>query len=256
MKLSIITCTYNSEKYLPEAIWSITSQNSWLDYEHIFIDGMSIDSTCDLIKEYAASNPTINIVLEQRIPKGIYNAMNEWIKLATWDFILFLNSDDFLSKNIIAQYLAFVKENPNGDIYHAKFQQIYEDRIIGIFPKSIFLSKILFQLGFNTFIFHPTALIKRSLFTELWYYDESKKIASDLWFWFLCFSKNKKFIFFPEAVSNFRIHDNSMTSNPANKAREIDEVSFFRKKYLWKLCIFTDLISKFFIKIKFILSQK
>ena len=113
MKLSIITCTYNSEKYLPEAIGSVTSQNHWIDYEHIFIDGMSIDSTCDLIKEYAASNPTINILLEQRSPKGIYNAMNEWIKLATWDFILFLNSDDFLSTNIIAQYLAFVKENPN-----------------------------------------------------------------------------------------------------------------------------------------------
>lgn len=256
MKLSIITCTYNSEKYLPEAIGSVTSQNKWIDYEHIFIDGMSIDGTCDIIKEYAVSNPTTNIVLEQRNPKGIYNAMNEWIKLASWDFVLFLNSDDFLSKDILSRYISFIEKNPNGDIYHWKFQQIYQDRNIGIFPKNSFFSKILFHLGFNTFIFHPTALIKRSLFTELWFYDESKKIASDLWFWFLCFSKHKKFIFFPEIVSNFRIHDNSMTSNPANKAREIEEVSFFRKKYLWKLWIFTDLLSKLYIKIKFVLSHK
>lgn len=77
MKLSIITCTYNSEKYLPEAMASIASQNNGIDYEHIFVDGMSSDTTCDIIKKYAANNPTVGVILEQRNPKGIYNAMNE-----------------------------------------------------------------------------------------------------------------------------------------------------------------------------------
>lgn len=256
LKLSIITCTYNSGKYLQNTIDSVTSQNDGLDYEHIFIDGISNDTTCDIIKKYAANNPSVSVTLEPRNPKGIYNAMNEWIKLASWDFILFLNSDDFLSNNILSRYISFVKENPGGDVYHAKFQQVYQDIVVDTFPKNSFFSKILFHIGFNTFVFHPTCLIKRSLFAELGLYDESKKIASDFWFWLACLTMHKKFIFFPEIVTNFRIHGDSMTSNPANKESEITEVSFFRKKYFWCLGLIVDQVSLFYRKFIFPLLWK
>jgi glycosyltransferase involved in cell wall biosynthesis len=256
MKLSIITCTYNSEKYLPASIESVVSQNQWIEYEHIFVDGMSNDSTCEIVRKYADENPSIHVVLEQRNPKGIYNAMNEGIKIATWDFILFLNSDDYLSENILSRYMKFVAENPDGDIYHAKFQKMHQWSNVGIFPNNIFLARMLFQIGFNTFVFHPTCLIKRSLFIELGLYDETKKIASDLWFWFLCLSKHKKFIFFPEVVSCFRVHEGSMTSNPVNKTREIDEVSYFRKKYLWKKWCIVDSMSRLFLRIKWFIAWK
>jgi glycosyltransferase involved in cell wall biosynthesis len=78
MKLSIITCCYNSDKYIQETINSVISQK--LDkniYEHIFIDAFSSDNTIDIINKYIMENSENKIVLKQSKPKGIYNAMNE-----------------------------------------------------------------------------------------------------------------------------------------------------------------------------------
>ena len=109
MKLSIITCTYNSEKYLQECFDSVVFQNLNSDvYEQIFVDWFSTDSTIDILQEYQKNNPKKNITITQRIARGIYNAMNEWIKLSQWEYLLFLNSDDYLEKDILKEYLLWI----------------------------------------------------------------------------------------------------------------------------------------------------
>jgi len=118
MKLSIITCTYNSAEYLQECIDSVIAQN--LDptiFEHIFIDGESSDSTLSLIETYQKQYPTWNIYVETRPKKGIYNAFNEGIKKSTGEYIMFLNSDDFLIPSILDPYLQYIKKTGEKDIY-------------------------------------------------------------------------------------------------------------------------------------------
>ena len=88
-KISIITVTKNSEKFLEECILSVQNQ-SYKNYEHLIIDGNSTDNTINVIKKH-----------EQKLAywisendKGLYDAMNKGINKCSGDIIGILNSDD------------------------------------------------------------------------------------------------------------------------------------------------------------------
>lgn len=90
-KISIITISWNSEKYIEEAIQSIISQG-YPDLEYIIIDGGSTDNTISIIERYKSQ--IAQVVSEP--DKGISDAFNKGIKRATGDIIGIINSDDIL----------------------------------------------------------------------------------------------------------------------------------------------------------------
>ena len=92
MKVSIITATWNSEKTIKEAINSVNKQN-YKNIEHIIIDGKSTDSTMNIVNQHAHSQ-LINVSEKD---KGIYDALNKGISIATGEIIGFLHSDDFFA---------------------------------------------------------------------------------------------------------------------------------------------------------------
>lgn len=241
-KLSIITCTFNSENFLQKCIDSVIAQNlDWDNFEHIFVDAYSTDKTNEIIDRYREMNKNYNIRFIQRSPKGVYNALNEWIKEAIWEYIFFLNSDDYLESNILPQYIDYVEGTGNKDLYYGKLQIVESGRVTNTIPNNyIFLRKLLFRISFNVLVYYPTVLLKRSILIELGMFDESKKIASDFWFWLHYMTSGKDFIFFPYCVSNFVEHPGSLSSNPKNYALQVNEVSFFRKKYLGLLWLLVD----------------
>ena len=95
-KISIITVTKNSEKFLSENILSVKSQN-YKNFEHIIVDGNSKDKTIKIIKSYKKNIKFI----KNKNDKGLYHAMNVGIKKSSGDIIGILNSDDiYLKKHI------------------------------------------------------------------------------------------------------------------------------------------------------------
>ncbi|MBT1247051.1 MULTISPECIES: glycosyltransferase family 2 protein [unclassified Thermosipho (in: thermotogales)] len=109
MKLSIITVTYNSEQFLEEAIESVKNQ-SCKDYEYIIIDGGSTDKTLEIIKKYYNEGVVSKYISEP--DKGIYDAMNKGLKLASGEIISFLNSDDmYFDNTIFCKVLEAFQEN-------------------------------------------------------------------------------------------------------------------------------------------------
>lgn len=89
MKISIITITYNSEKTLEDTIQSVARQN-YPDLEYIIVDGGSKDATLDIVKKY--SNVVTKWISEP--DKGISDAFNKGIKIASGELIGIINSDD------------------------------------------------------------------------------------------------------------------------------------------------------------------
>ena len=85
LKISIITATFNSEKYLEETIRSVLSQ-SYQNIEYIIIDGGSTDRTLKIVEKHTGK---IDKVVSEH-DSGIYDAFNKGIKLATGDIIYFL----------------------------------------------------------------------------------------------------------------------------------------------------------------------
>ena len=129
-KISIITVTKNSEKYLEKNILSVNNQN-YKNYEHIIIDGKSTDRTLQIIKKHR--NKIKYFISE--IDKGLYDAMNKGIKKCTGDIIGILNSDDVYYKRTLKIVNEYFNKYDNLDFL---FGSVYKHRLLhGYEPQKI-----------------------------------------------------------------------------------------------------------------------
>ena len=94
MKISIITVTYNADSVLKRTLDSVKAQ-SWQQIEHLIIDGASKDETISMAETYKAQCPYEVVILSEP-DKGLYDAMNKGLRLATGDYLVFLNAGDTL----------------------------------------------------------------------------------------------------------------------------------------------------------------
>ena len=101
MKISIITVSYNSAQTIEDTIKSVLAQN-FQELEYIIIDGGSKDNTMEIVNKY--QDKITKIISEP--DKGIYDAMNKGIQLATGDLVGILNSDDFYFDNSVLNTVA------------------------------------------------------------------------------------------------------------------------------------------------------
>jgi glycosyltransferase involved in cell wall biosynthesis len=95
MKISIVTITYNAEAVLQRTLDSVSSQ-TYRDIEHLIIDGASKDGTMDLVSRYKVRDLPYEVRVVREPDKGIYDAMNKGLRLATGEYIVFLNAGDTL----------------------------------------------------------------------------------------------------------------------------------------------------------------
>jgi len=173
MKISIITVVYNNKNYLEDAINSVLNQ-SYSNIEYIVIDGGSTDGTVDIIKKY--DNNISTWVSEP--DRGIYDAMNKGILLATGDVIGMLNSDDQLYDTIAIEKIVLTfKNNPVDCCYGNLVFVNNEDKIIRRWHSRPF-EYGLFSKSWSPA--HPTFYCKRELYEKYGLYKTNYKIAADV----------------------------------------------------------------------------
>ena len=179
MKVSIITVCYDSEKYLSSAIDSVIFQ-SYPNVEYIVIDGGSKDDTLIIISKYSSF-----IACSVSEPdKGIYDAMNKGLALATGDVIAILNSDDFYpNNNVIADVVKVFDENPSTEMVLGNVDFVSPVQL----EKPIrFYSSFKFEswkMRFGFMPAHPGAFIRRSAYEKVGDYKFGYKIGADFeWF--------------------------------------------------------------------------
>lgn len=174
MKISIITVTYNSAATIAGCIASVNKQ-TYPDIEHIVVDGASKDGTVEIIRSIA--NRVSQLISEP--DKGIYDAMNKGIRMATGDVIGILNSDDFFtSKEVIAHIVSAFEKNEvdgvYGDICFVKPENL--NQVVRYYSARWF-NPSLFRFGFMPP--HPSVYFRRTCFLELGLYKEDYRIAAD-----------------------------------------------------------------------------
>lgn len=175
-KLSIITINYNNASGLEKTIQSVVEQ-TFTDFEYIVIDGGSTDGSVDLINQY---KDKITYWISES-DKGIYNAMNKGILKANGDYLMFLNSGDWLAgsntlREIFAQQFA-------EDIVYGNMIKVFSDGTTQLDKGPQRSELTLYDMYYHT-INHSSALIKKKLFDTYSLYDEKYKIVSD-WLFFL-----------------------------------------------------------------------
>jgi glycosyltransferase involved in cell wall biosynthesis len=175
LRITIITVSYNSEKTLNTTLKSVQNQN-YRNIEHIIVDGASSDKTLSIVKKFAHIKKIIS-----KKDKGIYDAMNKGLKIATGDIIGFLNSDDFYtSNNILSRVAAIFKDNSSLDACYADLiyvNPINTNKIIRFWQSSKFVSG-LFAKGWCPP--HPTFFVRRSVYERFGNFDLNYYIASDV----------------------------------------------------------------------------
>lgn len=173
MKISIITVSYNSERFIRHCISSVTEQ-TYGDIEYIIIDGNSKDGTLDIIKSFK------NIRYVSENDEGIYDALNKGIRMATGDVIGILNSDDFFADVEVLNRVSkeFIKD-PFLDAVYSDVLFVESTDISKTlrYYSSKFFKPVLFRYGFQPA--HPTFYAKRALFEKYGYYRTDLKIAGD-----------------------------------------------------------------------------
>ena len=179
MKISIITVTFNSATTVRDTIESVLKQ-SYPNTEYLIVDGASKDKTVEIVKEYEPKfEGRLHVISEP--DKGIYDAMNKGINMATGDVVGILNSDDFFtSDDVIARVAdAFAKENDidavYGDIHFVKDENL--QKCTRYYSSKSFRPWLL-RFGFMPA--HPSFYCKRSIFEKYGLYDLQYRTSSDL----------------------------------------------------------------------------
>lgn len=172
MKISIITVCYNSCKTIEKTFRSIASQN-YYNIEYIVVDGGSKDGTLKLIEKY--ENYIHKWISEP--DKGLYDAMNKGIAMATGDYIGILNADDVFNDNYVISKIANFFTFNQVDANIANIVQINNsDKIVRHYSSKKWRPSKL-AIGFMPP--HPSIFMKKDLFEKYGQYRLDFKIGAD-----------------------------------------------------------------------------
>ena len=209
MKISIITITYNSENTVEETIKSVVSQD-FPNIEYIVVDGLSKDNTLTIVNRY--TNHIEKIVSEK--DKGLYDALNKGISMATGDVVGMLHSDDLYADNRVISKIA---------------QQFAIDPAVeGVYADLVFVdrndtTKVLrtwkagnFEQG--SFLKgwmppHPTFFVRKSVYENFGGFNLDLKLSADYELMLRFIHKNNiKISYLPETIVKMRMGGISNTS--------------------------------------------
>lgn len=175
LKISIITVCFNSAKTIKETLLSVAEQ----DYpfiEHIIIDGASTDDTLNIV---AAFKKNIALVVSEP-DRGVYDAMNKGIALATGEVIGFLNADDVYASPAAISHIAtaFTDENIQacyGDLIY--FSSDHPEKIYRYWRSRSFVSG-LFAKGWCPA--HPTFFVRKTVYQRYGGFNLSYQMGNDV----------------------------------------------------------------------------
>lgn len=174
--LTIITINFNNIDGLSKTLNSINKQISNFNYEHVIVDGASIDGSFDILKKYANNKKNVKWVSEP--DTGIYNAMNKGIRMATNRYVAFLNSGDIFYNNDQINYIiSILKINPAIDFLYGDLDIIDKNSKVDRVWISGSFSRIKLYLGWVPP--HPMTTIRKSIIISNGCFDERFKISAD-----------------------------------------------------------------------------
>jgi glycosyltransferase involved in cell wall biosynthesis len=185
MKISIITVSYNSEATIEFAIKSVLSQ-TYKNIEYIIVDGGSKDSTQNIVRSFGNR---IHVFVSEP-DKGIYDAMNKGIRLATGDVIGILNSDDLYADNeVISDVMSGFSQNPSVDMLYGNLVYVKKDDTDKIVRK---WDSRPYYAGFfeaGNVPPHTSLFLKRNVFDIVGVFNLQYKLAADYEFMLRAFKK-------------------------------------------------------------------
>jgi glycosyltransferase involved in cell wall biosynthesis len=200
MKISVITCTWNSEAYLDDSIASVLAQD-YTDVEYIFVDGGSTDGTLERIARIP-----YEVKILHNVRGGISHAMNEGIRIATGDVIAHMHSDDYYLGTRVFSTVVDAFQKSDCHWLFGRIMYVMKGKLI---PEGYTRYSYNGFLSRNI-VMHQATFIKRAVFEECGFFNESLKYAMD-YDLLLRIAKIYPPLQLDEYLAAFRVHDGSTT---------------------------------------------
>lgn len=216
---------YNAEKYLSETINSIICQ-TFIDFEFLIIDDGSADGSMGILNSY--KDPRIK-VFKNNQNIGYVKTLNGLIGLSSGKYIARQDNDDISLPNRLEKQVMFLEKNEDIGLCGTNMVSFGDNRKMTLLPTGD--DEIRAYMIISNPIVHPTAMFRRSLFTQMGVeeYDESFCPAEDYAMWFEI-SKKAKLANLPEALLKYRCHEKN--TSQVKKGEQIQKANQIRKRII------------------------
>lgn len=224
--ITIVTPTYNSEEYLEQCILSIKSQ-SYMEYEHIIVDGGSKDSTLDIIRKYDGTYP-MRWISEK--DNGMYDAICKGFQMAKGDICCWLNSDDI--------YMPWTLEAVTNIFNNKEIQWCtgipahidetgvqYFDTVSKVIYPQYAIKRGWMDGRKLGCIQQESTFWRKSLYTKADGLNSYYKLAGDFFLW-RAFSQYAKLYTANSVLAAFRVHKGQKSGDKEAYWNEIGKISF------------------------------
>ena len=204
-KFSIITVCLNAGKEIEQTIRSVLQQTS-ADFEYLIKDGGSRDETVNIARSFipAFAERGISYQIIVQPDGGIYDAMNQAVRKAQGEWVLYMNAGDCFADHSVLEHFAEKADMDGVDV-------VYGDRILknareGLYcyQKAFALERMRVQLPFC----HQSVFARRQLFDE-YYFSVEYRVCSDYLFFLKLYRNNKRFVYCPIAVCIYALYGTS-----------------------------------------------
>jgi glycosyltransferase involved in cell wall biosynthesis len=201
ISISVVTATWNCAKTLPDCLKSI-GQQTFHSKQHVIVDGASTDGTIDLVKQ--KSDPAA--IFKSEADKGIYDALNKGVRLATGDVVGFLHADDLYASNDVLSKVAKVFEDSTVCAVYGDLEYVSQDdtsKVIRRWKSKPFDQR---DLVWGWMPAHPTLYVRREWYARIGGFDMSYKISADYLSILQLFSQpGFKAVYVPEVFVKMRM---------------------------------------------------
>lgn len=219
--VSIIIPCYNGEQYIEETIQSIIAQ-TYDNWEILFIDDGSTDSTATLVKKMAKTDAIINYF--HQVNQGVSKSRNRGIKEATGEYLVFFDADDLMTKDFLEKRIGLLESNPSVDFCCSDVLTFPgERRLTGAIkdiPREFFVDRINIVSCPSNYLFRRKALLATNVvFNGLLYNAADRLFLMEI-------SKYLKGGYITQGGElYYRVHEKSMSSR-VNSKIVLDTIKF------------------------------
>lgn len=204
MKFSIVTASFNQGRYVRDCIESVKAQTG-VEWEHIIQDSCSTDETHAVLQEY----PHLKVVIEK--DKGMSDGINRGFLRATGDWIMWLNTDDYLLPGALAKLAEFIAKHPQAQI-------VYGDSLFVKENKEIIRRRREHEFNFNVLVFYgcyiqsTSTFFHRDIIKAGHLLNVDYLVCMDYEYYVRLGRLGYRFNYIPEALAAFRWHETNTSS--------------------------------------------
>jgi len=172
-RISVITVCFNSANTIRHTLESIKNQ-TYLNIEHIIIDGASTDKTLQIVQDFTH----VSKVISER-DKGIFDAMNKGIRYASGDIIGILNSDDVYANDDVLGVVADTFQTTGTDTLYGDLQYVHPRNMSMVLRRWKSGKYHLNKFKYGWMPPHPTFFVKKEVYRKAGLFDTTLKTAAD-----------------------------------------------------------------------------